>query len=251
MIPKKARVLLFLLTINFVNENNAQSTATITPNGFNASLDPESSFTFQCDVAGANSIDWLIDSLFISRQEIIDRGISQNGVIVLDSVTNSLRGTLTIARNERNGYTSVVCVADNVLSDDVLSEPVLFKVQGLLDAPSDLILVEASNQFTRRLSWEEPFSLNITNVEPDISYYTICYSFSNDTDESVCTQADQTEFTFLYVNIPLLFTVSAVNVVGEGDPASILHDGSECSNTTGLTIASYYYFAYKTMTVFC
>ena len=245
MIPNKVRVLLWLLAINFVNENDAQSTATITPNGFNASLDPESNFTFQCDVTEADDIGWLIDSIPLSREEIKDRGIGANKAIALDRATYSLRGFLSIPINEQNRNTSIDCLAIDAFTPRnivyTFSEPVFFKVQGLLDAPSNLILSEAGNQFMRRLSWEEPFSLDIINVEPDISYYRICSSFSNDSNESVCTQVEKTEFTFIYVNIPLLFTVSAVNVVGEGDSASILHDGNACSSSTGLTIQKYRY----------
>ena len=53
--------------------------------------------------------------------------------------------------------------------------------------------------------------------------------------KSRCTRLNQTEFTFLYVGVPLLFTVSAVNVVDEGNAIlkSIIHDGNGCNNTTG------------------
>ena len=42
-----------------------------------------------------------------------------------------------------------------------------------------------------------------------------------------------TEYTFLSVSIPLLFTMSAVNVVDEGNASSIPHDGNGWNNTTG------------------
>jgi hypothetical protein len=63
----------------------------------------------------------------------------------------------------------------------------------------------------------------------------VCYSLVNMTAEkSQCTCVNQTEYTFLCVSVPLLFTVSAVNVVGEGGASSILHDGCGCTSNTGL-----------------
>jgi hypothetical protein len=117
----------------------------------------------------------------------------------------------------------------------ITSEPVLFKIQGLLDAPSNLMLSEADNKHMRKLSWDKPFSLDITDVDPDIECYNVCYSLVNTTAEkSQCTCVNQTEYTFLCVSVPLLFTVSAVNVVGEGEDSSILNDGCGCTSNTGL-----------------
>ena len=53
-------------------------------------------------------------------------------------------------------------------------------------------------------------------------------------EKSQCTCVNQTEYTYLCVSVPLLFTVSAVNVVGEGEATSILHDGCSCTSTAGL-----------------
>ena len=107
------------------------------------------------------------------------------------------------------------------------SDPVLFKIQGLLDAPLNLVLSEAASQHMRRLSCEKPFSLDITDVDPDIECYNVCYSLVNvSAEKSQCTCVNQTEYTFLCVSVPLLFTVSAVNVVGEGEATSIPHNGA-------------------------
>ena len=87
----------------------------------------------------------------------------------------------------------------------------------------------------RRLSWEKPFSLDITDVDPDIECYNVCYRLVNTTvDKSQCTCVNQTEYKFLCVSVPLLFTVSAINVVREGGASSILHYGCGCTSTTGL-----------------
>jgi hypothetical protein len=232
--------LLFLLLIILVEQDDAQLTAVITPRGYNASLDPEASFTFQCDVTGTNNIQWFVDGSPSFTQEIRDRGISEGISITVDEATDSFRRSLTILRNATNRNTTIVCLA-TVLSPSTssTSEPVLFKIQGLLDAPSNLMLsdLEADNQHMRRLSWEEPFSLDITDVDPDIECYNVCYSLVNITAEksrAQCMCVNQTEYTFLDVNIPLLFVVSAVNVVGEGNPSTVLHDTTKCNGTKGV-----------------
>ena len=224
-----------LLLLVLVRDKCAQPTAVITPRGYNASLDSEASFTFQCDVIGADTIQWVVDGLPSTRSEIRTRGISEGEIIDVDPTAGILRGSLSIERNIINKNTSVICIADLTLLADVLSEPVLFRVQGLLDAPSNVMLSEADNQHVRRLSWDKSFSLDITDFDPDIDCYNVCYRLVNITVEnSQCTCVNQTEYTFLCVSVPLLFTVSAVNVVGEGGATSILHHGCGCISTTGL-----------------
>ena len=229
---------LVLLWLFFIRGKHSQLTAVVTPRGYNASLDPEASFTFQCDVTGTNSVQWFVDGSPASAQEIRDRGISASDTITVDEATSSVRRSLSILRNITNRNTTIRCVATAVSSTgDVIgasSEPVLFKIQGLLDAPSNLVLSEADNQHMRRLNWDEPFSLDITDVDPDIECYNVCYSLVNvSAEKSQCTCVNQTEYTFLCVSVPLLFTVSAVNVVGEGEATSILHEGCSCTSTTG------------------
>ena len=175
---------------------------------------------------------WVVDGLLSRRPEIRNRGIIENELIVVNATTGSLRGSISIERNITNKNTSIMCQAESISSAGVSSEPVLFKVQELLDAPSNLMLSEADNQNMRRLSWDEPFSLDITDIEPDISHYKVCYSLV-DAIKSQCILVNQTEFIFPYVNVPLHFIVSAVNVVGEGSVNSTFHDGNGCNNTTG------------------
>ena len=117
----------------------------------------------------------------------------------------------------------------------LVNHAVLFKIQDLLDVLLNLMLSETANQCMRRLSWEEPFSLDITDVDPDIECFNVCYSLVNvSAEKSQCTCVNQTEHTFLNVNIPLRFIVSAVNVVGVGNASTTLHEANNCSTTKGL-----------------
>ena len=96
-------------------------------------------------------------------------------------------------------------------------------------------MLSEADPYLGRLTWDKPFSLDITDVDPDIECYNVCYRLINETAEnSHCACVNKTEYTFLCVSVPLLFTVSAVNVVGEGVASSILHDGCGCISTTGL-----------------
>ena len=235
MTHSKYEVLLSLLLLVLVKDVlYAQPTAVITPRGYNASLDPEASFTFQCDATGADGVQWSVDGVVASREDILrDRGIRESGIITVDEATRSLRRTLSIVRNINNSIINITCIASSFSPIGIdSSEPVLFKLQGLLDAPSNLMLSEADNQHMRRLIWDEPFSLDITDIEPDISHYNVYYSLVN-ANKSQHVLVNLTEFAFPYVNVPLIFTVSAVNVVGEGNASSIIHDGNGCANTTG------------------
>ena len=233
--------ILLLLSLVLIKRNYAQLTAVITPRGYNASLDPEANFTFQCDVTGTNSIQWLVDGQPSSAQEIRDQGISESTIITVDRATNSFRRSLSILRNIINRNTTIECIAtDFSLNLINRSEPVLFKVQGLLDAPSNLMLSEAVNQRMRRLSWDEPFSLDITDVDPDIECYNMCYSLVNvSAEKSQCMCVNQTEYALLNVNIPLLFIVSAVNIVGVGNSSTVLYEAINCNATKGVIRSAY------------
>ena len=97
-----------------------------------------------------------------------------------------------------------------------------------------MTLSEADEQLTRLLRWDAPETLDITNVDPDIQNYQICYNLS--ATEMTCTNVSsegEREFKFSNVLVPLLFTVSAFNVVGEGSASTVVHQPSNCSNAEG------------------
>ena len=114
------------------------------------SLDPEASFTFQCDVTNNNNIQWLVDGRPSTTQENRDRGISQSTIITVDEVTDSFRISLSILRNISNRNTTIVCQVTAVLPTGkvrgITSDPIHFQIQGLLDDPSNLMLSKADNQ---------------------------------------------------------------------------------------------------------
>ena len=78
----------------------------------------------------------------------------------------------------------------------------------------------------RRLFWEAPETLDITDIEPDISNYRICTNLSG-----VCIDTTDLEHVFPNVRIPIEFSVTAINVVGESNASIAIWE--PCDPTTG------------------
>ena len=102
----------------------------------------------------------------------------------------------------------------------------------LLGHPSaiDSLNITASNS-TLSLTWEPPFTLDITGVDPDITY---CVDVINSTSSvTVHLECDITMTEFSYplpqdaVCHSYVFTVSPNNVVGRGVSSSESYIGTE------------------------
>ena len=93
-----------------------------------------------------------------------------------------------------------------------------FPFTGLLESPSNLTRSEF-NATHRQLTWSAPFTLDITDEDPDISGYSVC-----DNVTGSCEMVTETEYTYLNLQVPVEFTVSALNVVGEGNASTVIHD---------------------------
>ena len=96
---------------------------------------------------------------------------------------------------------------------------------GILDPPSNLTIVNQSASH-RRLFWEAPESLDITDIEPDISNYSVCTNLSG-----VCINTTELEHVFPNVRITIEFSVTAVNIVGESNASTAVYE--PCDPTTG------------------
>lgn len=225
------QIFILLLLTHCTKQNWAQTvTAIIVPTKFIASLNSGAVTTFRCNVTGTESLVWSVDGVPSSNEEVADRGITTTPVDIVD---DTLTSTLSVPRSTVNDNATITCTALSLANNVLLSsEPARFQVQGLLDPPPNTALSEVNERFMRKLSWDKPFSLNITDVEPDINHYQVCYNFSVEIIQ--CLLVNETEFTFLNVHVSLMFSVSAVNVVGVGDASSIRHLSSSCNNTGGM-----------------
>ena len=102
---------------------------------------------------------------------------------------------------------------------------------GVLGKCPDLQIAPFGN-YHHRLTWDAPSTLNITAVEPDIFSYIVCSNISTE-----CTiinvavagsdSQDSRQYTFLNLRAYINFTVTAVNIVGVSESASIVYEPCE------------------------
>ena len=86
--------------------------ATISPIGtFQARLDPRTNTIFNCTVRGADALVWRVDGIPAEDERIRKRGISMDDV---NTINNTLQGSITIPNTMVNNYSSVICVAMNI-----------------------------------------------------------------------------------------------------------------------------------------
>jgi len=86
--------------------------------------------------------------------------------------------------------------------------------------------------YHQRLTWDPPPTLNMTAVEPDISGYVVC-----DDIRTTCTHIDMREsggdshnlLQYIFPNLTahINFTVTAVNIVGDGESTSMMYEPCE------------------------
>ena len=198
---------------------------------YNSALDPDSYVNFYCTSTGG-TIEWRLNNT-VASNFIQSRMV--NFTVAAPIEGGSFLSILSIPSITNIGNTSVQCRA--VDTDRGLiqrSELVYLNIQGLLGPPPNLTLSEADEQLTRLYRWDAPETLDITNIDPDIQNYQVCYNLS--AAEMTCTNVsseEEREFKFSNVHVPLLFTVSAFNVVGEGSASTVVHQPSNCSNAEG------------------
>ena len=96
--------------------------------------------------------------------------------------------------------------------------------------------INSLGNYHHNLTWDPPSTLNITAVEPDISSYIVCSNISTECTTINVTKAggdfqDLRQYTFLNLRAYINFTVTAVNIVGNGESASIVSE--PCENLGG------------------
>ena len=102
---------------------------------------------------------------------------------------------------------------------------------GVLGKCHDL-QINSLGSYHQRLTWDPPSTLNITAVEPDISSYIVCSNISTECNTINVTEAgrdssDLRQHTFLNLRAYINFTVTVVNIVGNGESTSIVTEPCE------------------------
>lgn len=228
MLVQRYRILVSVLAVvidlHFCVETEGQSaTATISPRGgYNASLDPNTSTTLQCLVTGADSIVWVVDGVAAGTTKIYDRGIMISDMVTIDEAKGRFASNLSIPRTRENKNTAIHCIANSFTSRDIPSSVAYFQVQCLLSEPPGLnISASPNHRHMRILTWNEPETIDITDVDPDISHYRVCYNISG--EFSSCEITSERHYLLADVSVDIVFSVAAVNVVGIGNESTILH----------------------------
>ena len=186
---------------------------------------------FNCQHQTADNIGWRVNGTFLSRHQ-------PQGVI---SHSNGVLSTLNITASIEYNETTIDCVAV-FYSEDVfqVSSLAYLYIQGWQHMPVDFgmlafsiitlgilgavndLSVSRMNLFLL-ISWVAPFTLNLTTVEPDISY---CLQICNNSLEEYChwSLCHIRDTNFVYALQPedtchqdtIYITVTPVNAVGKG-----------------------------------
>ncbi len=89
---------------------------------------------------------------------------------------------------------------------------------GLLEAPGGLNASMAPNSASIQLVWVPPFSMDITDVQPDITHFSI-YITDTDAGDEIQVNVSGTQYEFTgdrCRDTTSEFAITAWNVVGEG-----------------------------------
>ena len=215
-------------------------TATISPDlDYNAPLDVNSMGRFNCTGTGT-IIEWMVDGTSANDPTIQSRGVTTTPEE--DIGGGMFFSSLFIRASKENDDTSISCTTIRVISinpevfQSGSSELVFLNIQGLLGPPPNLTLSQANKNCTGILSWDASETLDLTDIETDILYYTVYCNITGDLACKNVSSSDEREFRFSEVGKPLLFTVSGVNVVGEGNYGSVYYLPSICSTNASLII---------------
>ena len=97
--------------------------------------------------------------------------------------------------------------------------------------------INSSRDYHQLLTWDPPSTLNITAVEPDISSYIVCSNISNECTTINVTEAgddssDLRQYKFPNLRVYINFTVTAVNIVGNGESTSVVTTPCKYENGT-------------------
>ena len=211
------------------NEVTTQLTATISPDlNYNAPLDGNSMVRFNCTGTGT-IIEWTVDGTSAKDPTIQSRGVSTTPE--MDIGGGMFFSSLFIRTSKENDNTSIRCTTIRVISinpemfQSGSSKLIFLNIRRLLGPPPNQPPFQAHESCGRVLSWNAPKTLDLTDNEPDTLYYTVCHNLIGGKNCSHISSTGGTvvELTFCNVSVSLLFTVTVLNVVGEGNANSVIY----------------------------
>ena len=86
---------------------------------------------FTCVVSGADTIVWIVDGIDANDRRIsLLRHIKMYDLETIDDRLQMFRQVISVPNSCMNNRTELVCVAENIVGDDVRSSPVVLIVEG-------------------------------------------------------------------------------------------------------------------------
>ena len=107
-----------------------------------------------------------------------------------------------------------------------------FMITGPVSKVVDIRVRSKSSSVT--VSWTPPFSLDVTDVDPDVWYSLLIYNMTdeNSTTDNLCTDCmdiNETYYTFTheYFSHSHVYNITVIpwNGVGEGESSTIIFEG--------------------------
>lgn len=210
--------IIILLCVHVCGAQRDLTKVLLTPMSY-AAAEGSSGVLFACTAPTPSDINFFVDGSPLNTELAVMRGIH----FVIVSTTMAL---LIIQPYPMNHNTTLICYSFIEGMKTKLSAPALLQVQGRLSAPSSLTLLPISQSY-RRLSWTPPFTLDLTDENPDIIGYRVCFNLSNPpviVEESLqCIVTQESSYIFPNIRHSLQISVTALNLVGDGNSSVITY----------------------------
>ena len=209
--------LLIFTSFRLVLASTVEEIVTLTPTGDVSVPRNDTDFTtFVCKTNLAAIIRWLINGISSADDSVRNRGVTTT--TTMESNDSSIfLSTLSIPTTISNDNTIILCQAIVTDGDEQVfnSTPVLLRVEDRPGPPLQTDILPSSGTGKEVLMWNEPATVRVL-------HFKVCVNVTADSLKCY-NNVSGTNFTFPNVGVNLLFTVSAVNVAGEGPNSSALH----------------------------
>ena len=234
---------------------NCLDAVIISPPILVAAVNNSRSTTFTClslfglNEGGIASIRWLLNGVFLEdlnlnnvNQTFVSDGggfgtlifsrvqLDQNSTF-LSCTVNFMSGRVETSSDSLLLVQGWLIVAFNIELNTIMLIIIMYMhTLGLLSTVNDLSITVSNS--TLSLTWEPPFSLDITGVNPDITGYCVdMVDFTSSTILLSQCGIKETEYSYLLpqdaVCHSYVLTIIPVNVVGRGISSSVLYIGTE------------------------
>ncbi|XP_064402670.1 uncharacterized protein LOC135348401 isoform X2 [Halichondria panicea] len=203
---------------------------------YNAYLNQPDNGVFVCLVRNGGSARWIVDGQQADSVPILSREITVT--YDLNQVPGYITATITIPATVVNSN-GVTCKCRRYTSIGFVEayETAKFYVQGILQMSSNYT-VARYNKSHNRVSWTEPFSLNITAVQQDIFGYTICTDGLTAIEQLQCMNTTTAEIILPKYCVDVNYlTVGAWNIVGESNTVLFAVERETTGENTSLSEA--------------